>query len=45
MNVISMQEYRERKALSVEASCWIFIGMVALIAVGAVWALWGWWAG
>jgi hypothetical protein len=45
VNVISMQEYRDRKALSVEASAGIFVGMTVLMLVGAVFVWWEWWLG
>lgn len=41
MNVIDMQEYRDRKALSVQAAGWCWGGMVALILFGWIWS---WWA-
>ena len=40
MNVISMKEYRDRKALSVEAAGWCWFGMVVMIVIGWLWSLW-----
>ena len=34
------QDYQARKALSVEAAAWCFVGMAALIVFGWIWSWW-----